>query len=998
MGGRPLSDTRTDALSFPERTAYIFTLVAKGRMVTVKPPIRYRGLLAGIVSLALLVGSIPLHVGAEKLADRIGYTDDGEIADLLLDTHYYETYLEEHANWEGKGSEEAIILPLHTFTAEGDAPILGPAEGKEETLLWEEGCRSLSAEVQVPEDGLYQLWITYFAVDGNSLDITRGIQIDGEAPFDEAENIAFPRFWRDASPPAVNGLGDEVRSSQVEIKKWTDAPVTDNQGMVVEPLLFALSAGTHRLTLVYLDQPLLISGVRFQKPKAIPTYAQVSEAYRDKGFTEAAEELRFEAEAYENLIYKTSSSIVSNCDTNATMVPRSLTSRKFNYMGGTNWATGGAAVTWTFHVPQTGLYKLVFRLTQNGNSGMPSVRQIAIDGEVPFAEMNAYSIPYTAGWTTHVVKADDGTPYAFYLEEGDHTLTLTAKIGDMAELVHLVEEANGRLSNCYQNIVMVTGQSPDLNYDYELDKAIPSLKDALQTVIDVLDTGIRRLSELTNGTASLENSMRQVRDTIAQYRDNPDRIPSGLSDFSGALTNMGDWMNTLKYPTLALDCIRFVPPSAEVINEKQSFWDALVTTAVSVWQSFVKDYNAVGNSAASGESRTLEVWVARGKEWAELLKELSDREFAIDRQVEVRMNLLPEGALSGTVNTLLLAINAGREPDVVLGLPSANAMEYAVRGAIRELSSLDGFAEVRERHPAELYTPLTYEDKVYALPETMDFKVLFYRTDVFEKLHLQVPDTWDDVYKTLLPRLYQYHLQMYLPVSYELFLYQHGGQYYNEDKTKSALDSQAGYDAFEQFIANYKDYGIPYSASLYNRFRTGEMPIGIAGMTEYMQIAYASPELVGKWSIAPIPATRDGDTLNRSVGPVLQTTSVILATSDEPELAFEYLNWWSSAETQTEYGKRLESLLGMSARWATANTEAFRALPWPTAHMRVIEESWQWIREAPYVVGGYFTARHVNNAISRCVAGNYTPRESLEEAIRQINIELERKRRDFKLD
>lgn len=947
----------------------------------------------------LLICAAPLSAGAEKLAERIGYTDDGQAAEGLFTAHTYAAYKQEHAALAGQGSEEPLVFDIATHTSEGEAPTLRQAHGRP-ALDWQAGCRALTYTVEVPQDGLYELWVTYYAEGGNSLDITRSLLIDGESPFDEAQNIAFTRYWKDESAPVTNSFGDEVRPAQVEVRRWADLPVTDNQGAYDAPLLFALTAGRHTLTLSYVDQPMLLAALRLQKPTAVPTYAQYRQTHAQRGAADAGRDCRFEAEAYDHIVYKTNSAIIASCETNATASPRSLYTKRYNYLGGTNWASGGDAVAWQFDAPESGFYQLALRLTQNGNSGMPSTRRIAIDGQVPFQEMAGYVIPYTADWSTHVVRQPDGEPYRFYLEQGTHTLTMTAQIGALTDIVHLVTEANSRLSNTYQNIVMVTSQSPDLNYDYELDKAIPGLKQSLQEVVAVLDKGIEQLGALTTGTASLENSMRQVRGTVAGYRDRLERIPAGLADFTAALTSMGDWMTTLKSPTLAIDYIRFAPPAETVGNEKASLWDTICTMAVGVYQSFTRDYNAVG-SLYDGEGaprKTLDVWVARGKEWAELLKELTDRGFAGEQAADVRMNLLPEGALSATVNTLLLAINAGREPDVVLGMPATNAMEYAVRGAIRDLSSFEGFAAAKARSLAQLYIPLTYEGQVYALPETMNFSVLFYRTDVFDKLHMRVPDTWDDVYTSLLPKLYQYNLQMYLPVSYDLFLYQHGGQYYSEDRRRTALDSAAGYAAFEQMIANYKDYGIPYSANFYNRFRTGEMPVGIAGLTEYMQISYASPELIGKWEIAPIPATKDGDTLNRSTGPALTTVSAMLSTAEDPQLAFDFLDWWSAAGTQTEYGKRVESLLGLSARWATANTEAFRNLPWTADHLSVIEQTWPWVHEMPYVVGGYFTARHVTNAVSRCVAGTYTPRESLEEAVHQINIELTRKRRDFKLD
>ena len=40
---------------------------------------------------------------------------------------------------------------------------------------------------------------------------------------------------------------------------------------------------------------------------------------------------------------------------------------------------------------------------------------------------------------------------------------------------------------------------------------------------------------------------------------------------------------------------------------------------------------------------------------------------------------------------------------------------------------------------------------------------------------------------------------------------------------------------------------------------TGTMPIGIGNFTTYMQLMTSAPELYGRWSIAPVPGTRQAD-------------------------------------------------------------------------------------------------------------------------------------------
>ena len=82
------------------------------------------------------------------------------------------------------------------------------------------------------------------------------------------------------------------------------------------------------------------------------------------------------------------------------------------------------------------------------------------------------------------------------------------------------------------------------------------------------------------------------------------------------------------------------------------------------------------------------------------------------------------------------------------------------------------------------------------------------------------------------------------------------------------------------------------------------------------------------------------------------------------EDAWTFLKWYTDVETQLAYGRELESAVGVSARWNTANMEAFRNLPWTQEELEVIEYMWGWVKETPVVLGGYMTGRNVYNAWS----------------------------------
>ena len=346
---------------------------------------------------------------------------------------------------------------------------------------------------------------------------------------------------------------------------------------------------------------------------------------------------------------------------------------------------------------------------------------------------------------------------------------------------------------------------------------------------------------------------------------------------------------------------------------------------------------------------------------------------------------------------LLLSVASGTEPDIVIGTDSVTPTEYGMRGAVLDLAQFSDFLEVEKRFLPGAMTALHFGDAVYALPETMDFGLMFYRTDILDLFGLQVPDTWDELYSTILPELKRNGMDFWFEGGMYTFLYQNGGSLYNEDRTASGLDTEEAQRAFKQFADLYLVYGVPVSASFYNRFRAGQMPIGISSFATYLQLVTAAPEIDGKWAVAPLPATiRDDGSLDRSCL-ISTTASMILSTTEYPDEAWEFLKWYMDAETQTRYANDLIAYIGSTVRWFSANVEAFDSLSWDVNLRTVVTEQRKWVHSNPNAIGGYITARHVENARVRSVIQGMNYRESLEKAAEDITREMRIKQEEFKM-
>ena len=299
---------------------------------------------------------------------------------------------------------------------------------------------------------------------------------------------------------------------------------------------------------------------------------------------------------------------------------------------------------------------------------------------------------------------------------------------------------------------------------------------------------------------------------------------------------------------------------------------------------------------------------------------------------------------------------------------------------------------------------------------------MFYRKDVLEELELEVPNTWQDLIEEL-PTIQGNNLSVGIPTAagssttatsstaimsnvpdlslYFSLLFQYGGDMYNEAGTKTTVDTEQGIKAFDDYVRYFNDYGIPTVYDFVSRFRSGEMPIGIAPYSTYNTLMVSAPEIRGLWDFTVIPGTPRTDAsgneyIDRS--DFITGSATMMITTEDPELkqkSWEFMKWWAQPDTQVRFGREIEALLGSSARYATANRDAFSNLSWSVEDIEVLNEQWDQTRGIREVPGGYFTGRHISNAIRKVINEKDDSRETIIDYSIKIDEEIEKKRKEF---
>lgn len=880
-----------------------------------------------------------------------------------------------------------------------------------DALIWDKEESWLAWDVEVPQTGLYNMVIEYYPLEGKRASIQRDILINGEYQFNEARRIIFTRTWRDAEPPGRDNMGNDTRPGQEEVHTWRTSYFMEQHRTYTEPFLFFLEEGVNRIEMRAIREPMAVAAIHLTSPQTLPTYAEVKAEYEAKGYKPVENTIvKFQAEyAYQ----KAEPTLRMEFGWDPEVEPVAKTNYRLNIFGGYRWRQNGHWVTWKFEVPEDGLYKIGFKALQANTDRLPVLRSVKIDGEFPSAEWQEIRFDYNKYWSIFEPTTEDGEPMLVYLTKGEHIIEMVPVVGPLRRTYNVLQDTVVTLGKLSRAITMITGADPDPNFDWQLHR-MPELNllPTLQYLADQLRGEEEFVKEYVGFSPRLADQLNMTASVLEDMIRRPDSIPHRLQEFSTQSSSLTSWQLRLQEAPLTLDYFLVASPDTVWPEVRATTVERLRSSIESFMTSFKTDYTGLGSQYKTDRSdvgeevdgTVLEVWVGRGREWAMIVKEMVEEDFTPKTGIHVNMNIIPaaQADIGGSLSVILLAAATGTTPDVTIGSNAQLPVEFAIRNGVVNLREFPDYEEVAARFRPGALIPYRWTNRDgetgdYALPETQGFSMLFYRTDLLAQVGLTPPDTWDDVIQ-MLPTLQQFNMNFYYgsaPGAFTPILYQHGGNHYTPDGYFSALDEPEAMEAFKLWTSLFSQYRVPIEASFYNRMRTGEMPIGVADYFTYVQLHTTAPELTGWWEMRPIPGVRQPDgTINRATGGAADV-AVIYKDTKHKEEAWEFIKWWTSTEIQERYGRELEALLGVEARWNTANVEALQNMPWSIKDITAINEQWQWFQEMPVVLGGYFTSRHIENAWNRVVLQGQHVREALEIAVKDINRELRKKQEEF---
>lgn len=949
-------------------------------------------LITSMIACTFPYASVPVHAQTQMDEQPAAVTTTQDAAQESRLTTNYSTVSKGYK--EAVYTGDAIVYRISEAVAKADRAFLtnNNYEYVNDVLAVKAG-DTVTLNIDVPVSGRYVMSFDYLSYDESILPVEMGMKIDGGYPFYEARSMKFETTWV-SDGVDVDRYGNEIVSLPDKLIRWEHKEVMDASYRYSDPLPVELTAGVHKLELNIQEGTLLLGNISLEAPGDVAEYA---------GSTKAEGNALITIEA-EDFYQRNDSSIHAIGEYGSSLSPLSATTTVLNIIDEDSFNEAGQTVSYQFHVDNAGYYYIGMNYRQSEKNDFPVFVDWKIDGEIPNSAFKSYQVEAANKFRTVTLTDDNDDKLSVYLEPGDHTISLTISADNLRYALEAVDEIMSGISDLSLEVTKVAGTNKDKYRDLKLTRYIPDVQDRLLGWVDELYSLAEQAQPYVNAKSPdkvaafsylliAANQLKSLAEKPNELVYRVDELSTSVNSINTQIANFVDLIND---NDLSIDRIYIYQDGAR-LPKGQNIFQSIGTSLKRFGYSFMGQ----SYSASNTDESHIQVWVNRPRTYVEIMQKMIDEKFTPETGIEVDLSIMTDA------QKLILSNASGDTPDIATGINYSIPFDLAIRGSLVDLSKFDNYKEVFGRYSEGLLVPSVVGDGLYSLPETMNFYVMFYRTDILSKLGLSVPNTMDELI-AMLPDLQMRGLNVYYPTAAMLvmrnfhgttpIIYQMDGALYGDTALDILVDSETTVEGFTELTELFTLYDLPVDVpNFYQHFRNGDLPIGIADFNSYNLILNAAPEIANSWSIALVPGIEDEETgeVKRYMSGGAESTVMFSSDDEREQKAWQFMEWWSRADIQAEFGQRLQILYGDEYIWPTANLEAFERLPYPTSDKDIILTQAQYILETPRLLGSYMMERELSNAFNDVVVNGDTVRSRIDEVAKTVLRETERKLEEF---
>lgn len=371
------------------------------------------------------------------------------------------------------------------------------------------------------------------------------------------------------------------------------------------------------------------------------------------------------------------------------------------------------------------------------------------------------------------------------------------------------------------------------------------------------------------------------------------------------------------------------------------------------------------------------MWLVGSEEQALTIMKVA-RDFYSQTGVKVRCEALSWGE----AHTKYLTSVVGEVPPDIGTMGLTWGTEFGSLGAMVNLREAfpDELKQIEKKIFPGIWNSIEYKNAVYAIPFDMSEHIMYYRKDIVKK----PPKDWQEL-TALLTELKKEDKGMIIDwghlswLGYAPFLWQAGGDFYNDKKTDAVLNTAEAKTGLDFFASLYTKYNVPItSIPLEQGIRTGDYPICISGNWKVTSLLAVAPEIKGKWAISPLPAGPTGKRTAFIGGRVMG----IFSRSKFKKESWEFIKYLSRSDIQV---KLYEAATKTFDTYLPPNIETWEILPMELDFKEALRSQALDAKGPPSVLGWDDSTRFIDVAIQQVVLRGKDSKDVLEEANKELN-------------
>ncbi len=362
-------------------------------------------------------------------------------------------------------------------------------------------------------------------------------------------------------------------------------------------------------------------------------------------------------------------------------------------------------------------------------------------------------------------------------------------------------------------------------------------------------------------------------------------------------------------------------------------------------------------------------------------------------QIKIKLQTIPWAS----AHEKLLTAVAGQSTPDICQLGNTWISEFQAIGVLLPLDSLIRQSQVIK--PAAYFEGIWHTNqigsRIYGVPWYVDTRLLFYRKDVLAQLgYTQPPQTWDE-WLTIARKIKlqfkkdEKKFSVFFSLIFNdwpvpvILIMANGGRLLKDNDCRAAFDDPATVAALQFYLQFFAENLAPKNmtevSNIFQGFSTEFFSMFITGPWNVSEMRKRLPELNGRWGTTVMPLQKNRHSVAGG------SSLIIFNNSKAPTAAWQFIEFLSTATTQTEFFRLTKDLPAVREAWQAPELREDQEI-------RAFYEQLENVESTPKIAEWEQVAVKIQAYLEQVVFGKMTLAEAIPKLNRDVNQILAKRR------